>query len=1684
MLTPEERVAHLKRLSNENWRADANDRASTLPEEQQHVVANLVVDSSLFWQQSDQERLAASHAWAEQVLDAMSDADRLAVFTAVHPRLGTVLARHWVDLRRAPYTIGYRNRVFRSPTDLDGSRHRRFDAMLWMVSTVGPYAQDAAWLAAWATAVTSGWGRDLGPLLATAIDAGAPDGDRVLDAVIDVLDGNHPDGRMGVHIITALLDCGRPEAWDRAGRLLLAAQREEGLRHSILSHGPSAHPGAFTLMLDLVLRHDLVRFAATVQVANEWLGSAATVEDLPTVRSAIGRLQHLLLDPAELERALISGSAWDVQCGLRVLALSDVLVAADRAIQILTDRDADSRAVALRFLESTQMVRWLPTTLAAMTDPDLAVAAVAYHASQTLLYSTRIDPYSAEGIAYRASRTVRAPAAFDAYAELDVYLSRLPTTAGTSAPIGTDLTGVVLDRDDVLRMMVEHRGTRSTTVFADRTREMGGDGRATLAVAAKEEAHSAEVGDALRALLLTLVADRSSYVRRLSLEALADCQVEPAQAPELERLLTRKANDLRLGVIGLLLRQGATSAADSAGRLWRAGDAALRDAAVGIVVALAADAPASSQVVALREEMLAGPVTAQQRDQLTASLDVASSDESESDARGGPEPPPTHAPAPSVYDPYGDGFVGLGLVDTAAMTTPTPPRAPADPQSFRSPLTTDLLSELEALVVRCRDRSITRPSPEGDGEVEILFGDLQFPPSPFDQDAYWRGDGAPDFVLAEVFRDWWSQFRASNGAGPRDLLAARTALQVVGWTMPVEDRAWWNDVLQRLVTSVDIARERRDHVLRILGWLLADDVGPDLAQLCLDAHEVVLAAVRADVVAATPGRQIAADRSTTDWADLNRRGIWRVLVERNPWAATLHHLLRDWPDLVGPELLARWLGLVRWVGEPVPDAQRLDLPVDLVARAHDVGVATDDDVAAMLLQHRAMMLGRWTLRRRDAALAEHPRGVAVADRLRDRIVELEGGRGDLPTVASAAALSVSSVHGTGSMVRLLSTLGRSHLQRGRTDGVGRDAVISHLIRVSYPAPGETSEDLASAVAAHGIPHRTLVELAVYAPQWAAHVEQVIGWSGLEDAVWWFHAHTKDTRWVVPYEVRETWAAQSAARTDVPADDLAAGAVDVSWFQRAYERLGGQRWASVHAAAKFASDSAGHRRAQLYSAAMLGDAEPADLVRRIVDRRNQDAVRSLGLVPIEGDRDVRFAIALQRYGVIREFERTTTQFGSMRQHSERTAARIGIENLARTMGAGDAQRFTWSMEAAEAGALADGPVVSDIRDGVAVELSVDTEGVAHLAVSRAGRTLKSVPAPLRKLPAVVELRQRLTALTRQASRVRESLESAMVREERFDEDDLAALDRHPVLAPMLRLLVFVDDDGATLRRGPDGYRDVHAAARDVAGTVRIAHPLALAATGTWSAWQQSLIEDAHRQPFKQVFREVYVPTAEEASGRPSSDRYAGHQLQPRQAAALLRTRGWLADYESQLIGRVFRHAGIATRMALVEAWGTPGVVELPTLDAVSFIDMQRDANMAIGAVPPIVFSETMRDLDLVVSVAHAGGVDPEASASTVDMRAALVRETARLARLTNVDVREPHVLIEGTLGEYSLHLGSGVVHRRPGGAVCIVPVDSQRRGRIFLPFADPDPRTAEVVAKVLLLAEDHRIRDPSILAQLR
>ena len=435
----------------------------------------------------------------------------------------------------------------------------------------------------------------------------------------------------------------------------------------------------------------------------------------------------------------------------------------------------------------------------------------------------------------------------------------------------------------------------------------------------------------------------------------------------------------------------------------------------------------------------------------------------------------------------------------------------------------------------------------------------------------------------------------------------------------------------------------------------------------------------------------------------------------------------------------------------------------------------------------------WTLtgRRGSPLLEAHPALKEALEKVRARILDVELMRGELPTAASAPALALRSFEGTAALIRLLRALGkdgfsRGHYYGGSADGHAKSAVFSHLARISFPAASDTAEEFARQTKEAKIDAKKLIELAVFAPQWAGFVQRAIGWPEFAEAVWWLHAHTKDSQWSVDQEIRELWTAQAAERTPLSAQSLLDGAVDVAWFARIHAALGTERWNAVSDAAKYASGGGGHKRAQLFADAMLGQLPQETILPRILDKRNGDAVRALGLVPLAKGKAGEFDL-LDRYKIMQEFGRGSRQFGAMRQASEKTAVAIGLENLARTAGYPDPVRLEWAMEAQSVADLAAGPVCASAGE-VTVTLAINPWGGPELSVTRKNKLLKAIPPAAKKDPVVAALVARKTEIERQASRMRQSLEEAMCRGDEFSGAELTKLLEHPVLAPMLRSLV--------------------------------------------------------------------------------------------------------------------------------------------------------------------------------------------------------------------------------------------------------------------------------------------------------
>ena len=554
----------------------------------------------------------------------------------------------------------------------------------------------------------------------------------------------------------------------------------------------------------------------------------------------------------------------------------------------------------------------------------------------------------------------------------------------------------------------------------------------------------------------------------------------------------------------------------------------------------------------------------------------------------------------------------------------------------------------------------------------------------------------------------------------------------------------------------------------------------------------------------------------------------------------------------------------------------------------------------------------------------------------------------------------------------------------------------------------------------------------------------------------------------------------AKYTPIPIEDLKEGAFDIDWFRTAYKELGKAHFDLLYESAKYISDGAKHARARKFADAVRGVMKLADVEKEIAAKRNKDLVLCCGLIPLKRAREKDM---LARYAFLQNFLKESRQFGAQRRASEGKAVEIALSNLARACGFDDVTRLVWTAETELIKAHAAHFTPKEV-DGVELWISVAEDGAVSLSCTKGGKPLKSIPAKLKKNAYVLELKEAEKNLREQYRRARKMLEEMMEDGTPLLAREIAnVMEYNPVIAPLLKPLVFCAGnalgfyaDGALV--AADGTRT------EVAGDtkLKIAHALDLYESGTWAAYQKYLFETGIRQPFKQVFRELYVKTADE-HGKETSRRYAGHQIQPAKTVALLKTRRWVVDGEEGL-QRVYYKANIIARIYALADWFSPADIEAPTLEWVDFFDRKTFKKLPIDDVPDLVFTEVMRDVDLVVSVAHVGGVDPEASHSTVEMRRAIVQYSLPLFHLTNVRLEGAHAHIQGTLGDYTVHLGSGVVQQKAGAMINVLPVHSQHRGRLFLPFLDEDPKTAEIVSKIVLFAEDGKIKDPFILEQIK
>lgn len=413
-------------------------------------------------------------------------------------------------------------------------------------------------------------------------------------------------------------------------------------------------------------------------------------------------------------------------------------------------------------------------------------------------------------------------------------------------------------------------------------------------------------------------------------------------------------------------------------------------------------------------------------------------------------------------------------------------------------------------------------------------------------------------------------------------------------------------------------------------------------------------------------------------------------------------------------------------------------------------------------------------------------------------------------------------------------------------------------------------------------------------------------------------------------------------------------------------------------------------------------------------------------------------------------------------------------------------------------------------GFTAELRVTGTSATELTWRKEGKTQKSVPKAVQEGHAA-ELKP-LTAAAKEIQKVLPGHRDRLERLYLIPRDwDLATwreryLD-HPLVGTLARRLIWKLGDRTGLWR-EGRLVDAEGQPLDLPEDVRVTlwHPLDSAADEVL-AWRTRLEAWEVVQPFKQAHREIYLLTDAERQTATYSNRFAAHILKQHQLAELCKQRGWAYSLQGEFDSHATPTLEVPERGLRVEFWVEPASEEISGAGIYLYVstDQVRFSSLSgtlqtLEQVPPLLFSELMRDVDLFVGVCSIGN-DPNWGQDRHDVdhwnrlafgelgegararRELLGRLLPRLKIADRCVLADRFLVVRGDRRTYKIHLGSGNILMEPNDQyLCVVADRSRRAERTVLPF-EGDGILALILSKAFLLADDTRITDPKILSQL-
>lgn len=621
-------------------------------------------------------------------------------------------------------------------------------------------------------------------------------------------------------------------------------------------------------------------------------------------------------------------------------------------------------------------------------------------------------------------------------------------------------------------------------------------------------------------------------------------------------------------------------------------------------------------------------------------------------------------------------------------------------------------------------------------------------------------------------------------------------------------------------------------------------------------------------------------------------------------------------------------------------------------RSHATGGATLGDLLRALLAKPA---ATWESARLPAEIVESMRASAperarefasFRDRLATVLIDAETARtDDEPTEWTTLAATIGYLEGFDHWLQVVEASAAIGLGRLAGDRTNRRQAISRLTAAIHPEPAMDQEAAAARIAdllaRKRVTQAHVLQAALLAPQWLGVVGRAIDWPELPGHYAWLR--------------KLHWGGFEADGDSDPSDGDGR-------LEQMPEGLDHKRLARLLTAARVIETPKALEQVRACIDILSSRVDRQHLIAQAHAADKPIDPLPLAVVPVEPGSG-RFPDLLERRKALAHLRQVAAT--ARRKRDAIATVDRAVELLARRAGAGTAERLDWMLEATNG--FHQPPAVS--ADGCESRIVIGAAGRPASLFSKQSKAMKTPPAPLKQHPDFKPQQRALKTLQAFFDLSCRMGVEAMIENRWHLADEIARLGQHPVVKGMFAALLLTDGvhvglltaDGGRLVTGDDTTVPLAAS-----GSLRIVHPVEFEPFGGPTEWMARLRTRGIVQPFEQVERRVHVASEYPELDQPEgADPLRGRGFESGRFVTALWSAGWrMHGFEQGVEERVFHPGGVTATIRL--AAGSDGATRIKSL-----LFTARDGGpLALTAVPPIVFSETLRDLHAAAATAPA------------------------------------------------------------------------------------------------------------------